>query len=728
MMKYLTTEDHLPALQAGISTTQRETPLIFLSEPYASMASEVLLGYFQTRNSSRYFTLTPGSPDHVDRAEKILRNEFRFNNERYRLPDPFDWKTNPSRDVEWLILLHKFYYTRDLGAAYSYTGDGRYLRKWMQLVLSWIREVPDGFIDSHVTGRRLQQWILAYHYFIPAPQSAAIMPEFVVEFLRSIHEQTHYLCKHLTTEGNHRTIELYAIFLIAVVFPELRDATWFLDFSKEEFLKNMEADLLEDGVQRELSTDYHHTVLKNYLRVKELAVRNQIALPPRFDELVKKALDFSLYVHKPDGLIPAINDGDSNSYLSLLKKAHAYYPNDYLLYVVSKGKKGTAPPERYKAFPASGYYVLRGSWANEPYEDGLYVLFDCGPLGFGSHGHYDLLNVEMAAFGHSLIVDPGRYTYSEDSADGINWRRIFKGTAYHNTVVVDGKDQSLYHKGHPGGFEPQPTLKTFVTTDGLALIHAQVVSHEYPVVHERILVFALSEYWIIIDVLRADESHQYDLHFHLAPRALGRTTLSKGEHTTCLLSPNLVIAQPASPTIHLDISEGFVSSQYGVKQQAPILRCSQKAEGSTSFHTVLYPFRATQPEVTVQQLVVANQDGRCSSESATALKITTRSVTNTYSDYLFIAHERSQHPYQFEDIACQSHLFFLRRDGEGRIVNLHAEGLASLRIGPDQLVNGDRPPRRVSYGATQAPYDTLHESNERITDPVDALAQLINKS
>ena len=25
--------------------------------------------------------------------------------------------------------------------------------------------------------------------------------------------------------------------------------------------------------------------------------------------------------------------------------------------------------------------------------------------GFGSHGHYDLLNFEAAAYGHSLIVD-----------------------------------------------------------------------------------------------------------------------------------------------------------------------------------------------------------------------------------------------------------------------------------------------------------------------------------
>lgn len=701
-------------------------PLAFLSEPYASMSSDQLLRYFEDRNRSRYFALSDGSPAHVERADKILRNEFSFNNEAHHLSDPFDWTTNPSRDIEWLILLHKFYYARDLGAAYRHTGEDHYPRKWVQLVSSWMNQVPYGFIDSQVTGRRLQQWVLAYHYFVPKRRTPAITSQFLIEFLRSIHAQTRYVCEHLTTEGNHRTIELYAIFLVAVVFPELRDATWLLNFATQELLKNMEQDLLEDGVHRELSTDYHHTVLKNYLRVKELAVLNHVPLPARFDELVKRALDFSMYIHKPDGFIPAVNDGDSNSYLSLLKKANSYYPNEYRRYIVSKGKKGMPPLEQYKAFPTSGYYVLRGSWVNEPYENGLYLLFDCGPLGFGSHGHYDLLNFEMAAFGHSLIVDPGRFTYSEDGADGINWRRIFKGTAYHNTVQIDGKDQSPYRKGQPVGLEPKPTVKTFAAGDEFALIHAQVVSPEYPVVHERILMFALSEYWIITDVLRAEEQHRYDLYFHLAPRALGQTTIFKEEKSTCVSSPNLIIMQATSPEIHTDLFEGFVSPQYGEKQAAPILRYSKQATGQTCFHTVLYPFQTTQPTTTVQQLIVSNEDGRCAPDRATALHITIRSGSRTYSDHLFIPHRQSQELYQFEDIACRGQMLFLRRNSAGHIVNLQAEGLNYLRIGTQELLNGTQSPRRVSYRGTGVMEDRSDESEECVTQSVDTLAQLLN--
>jgi hypothetical protein len=703
------------------------TSLDFMMAPYASLSADELLCYFQTRNCVQYFPLPQGSPTHVERADKILTHEFDFNNEVHRLPKSFDWKTNPSLDIEWLILLHKFYYAKDLAAAYDYTGDETYASKWIALVSSWISQVPDGFIDSQVTGRRLQQWLFAYHYFIPGRRSTSTTPSFLVEFVRSIHSQTLYLREHLTREGNHRTIELYSIFLVAVVFPELREATSLLEFAKQELLKNMEQDLLGDGVHRELSTDYHHTVLKNYLRVRALATLNRIALPPRYDELIHKALEFSIYVHKPDGLIPAINDGDSNSYLSFLKKACAGDPNEHLLYVVSKGKEGSPPRERSKGFSDSGYYVLRGSWTDKPYEDGLYFLFDCGPLGFGSHGHYDLLNFEAAAYGHSLIVDPGRYTYSEDSSDGVNWRKLFKGTAYHNTVVVDGKDQAPYRLRAPIGPEPQATLKTFAKADGFDFIHAQAVSHEYPVVHERMVFFVVPEYWIVTDLLQGEGSHTYDLRFHLGPRAQGQTTLRAGENSTWVSSPNLLIAQPRSSDIQASLEDGFVSPQYGVRQDAPIVKFTQKADETAFFHTVIYPYRTEQPVLNVERLTVNDLHRRCSPTRATALKITIRSETKQYTDYLFMAHEQPTGEYGFDDIVCRSQALFLRKDHSGRIVNLQAEGLDRLQVGSMVLMGKTAGRRRVSWRDTR-PFSSPLGNILRMapeSEQVEALSQLV---
>ena len=42
------------------------------------------------------------------------------------------------------------------------------------------------------------------------------------------------------------------------------------------------------------------------------------------------------------------------------------------------------------------------------------------------------------------MLDPGRFTYAEEEP---NLRHWFRGTAAHNTVTVDGADQTPYARG-----------------------------------------------------------------------------------------------------------------------------------------------------------------------------------------------------------------------------------------------------------------------------------------
>lgn len=648
---------------------------------------DALLAYFQDRTHVNYFPISKGATKHVADAEYILANEFEFNNKKYKLGESFDWQTNPSKDLEWLILLHKFYCLKDLAGAYDYTQDERYAVKWMGLIDSWISQVPDGFIDSQVTGRRLQQWLLSYHTFVSKWHSQTISPAFLGRFMCSVNSQTHYLCAHLTPEGNHRTLELYAIFLVAATFPELSSAHWFLEFSKQKLLENMHQDLLLDGVHRELSTDYHHTVLKNYLRFRGLASLNQIDLPTACDMLLKQAIEFSYYVHKPDGFIPAINDGDCNSYLPLLKKAHSYYPDAHLQYIISKGEEGVPPAQRSRGFTDSGYYVLRSDWSVKPYGDALYLFFDCAPLGFGSHGHYDALNFEMAAYGHSLVVDPGRYTYSEISEDGINWRKYFKGSSAHNTVVVDGLGQMPYRCGRPVDPEPEVRLKHFVSTVGFDFLHGQVISQQYPVVHERLIYFMLPEYWIVTDQLKAEGTHSYDLYFHLASRAQGQTSLASNGVCHIARSPNLLIGQPKDSATDVAVEQGFVSPEYGIKHKAPIIRFSKQQASTTAFHTVIYPYKNEEPVLQVTEIPVYQNGRLCGSAEGSALQINLTVNQNTYVDYFFSSPGATKAEYSFADVHCVCRMLFIRRNSSGEIVTLQAEGASIIALNSNNFLN-----------------------------------------
>jgi hypothetical protein len=672
----------------------------------AALAPSELLAYFRQRTVDNYFPLPAGKAKHVASAEPILNNEFTLNNETHRLGNSFAWLHNPSPDLEWLILLHKFYYSRDLALAYDYSGEERYADKWVGLVSSWIEQVPDGFLNSQVAGRRLQQWLLAYHYFVPGRNCPLVTAEFLLHFLASIQSQAVFLSNHLTPAGNHRTIELSAIFTVAVLFPELSASAELLAFAQRELLDNLRQDFLADGVQKELSTDYHHTVLKNFLRVRELAELNRLTLPAEFDAVMRQALEFSLYVHKPDGWLPAINDGDINSYLGLLRKAEPYYPSDALSYVLSQGKVGKPPVQRSRLFADSGYCILRSDWTEQPYADGRYLFFDCGQLGFGSHGHYDLLNFEMAAFGRSLIVDPGRYTYHEHQSDGINWRYAFKGTAAHNTVMVDGKDQMAYRCHEPVGPQPIASVLSFESNPGFDFVHGRALSPLYEVDHQRSMFFAETEYWIVSDVLLASEAHRYEQFFHLGPEAQGQTEL-QGQG---IRAPNLLIAQARRAEIEITIKPGWVSPEYGVKQPAPVVSFSQESSGSGWFQTVLYPYKDSAPILHVETIPVTCLGQSVPATQALALSIIIQAKTTCYHDYFFVANQSCLSEYRFADVTCRAQVVFIRRDAEGGILSVRAYMAEWLEIAGRSLLDSIGNPVCLNYPMGQLHIDAINGS------------------
>ncbi len=635
----------------------------FLKAPFQQWSAQDLLGYYQNRESISYFALRDDEQANPEKIQAILENRFSFNDECHHLPEGFDWTSNPSGDKEWLILLHKFYFAVGLAEDYAKSGNEDYARKWLELTQRFIDTVALDFLPCDVMGRRVQNWIFAHYYFVNQTKTSLLTGEFYLKFLESLHTQVTYLCANLTPARNHRTIELYAIFMAAIVFPEFEASEEWLEFSKCELLNNLQNDLLDDGVQCELSTDYHMLVLRNYLGIMTLARINHIEMPRDMDRLIRKALEFALYIHKPDGLIPSLSDGDSRSFLSVLKQGYGLYGGEQLLYGAMQGQRGQVPQERSKLFNSSGYAVLRSGWGkSEAFKDERFLIFDCGPLGAGNHGHLDLLHFEMAAYGESLIVDPGRYTYNEPSEHSTetNWRRLFRGTSYHNTVQVDSLEQSnyIFHKTRfkIRGPAPEHELKTFITQPTIDYLHGIARSHQYEAVHERKIVFIQGEYFIVSDSLEANESHHYDLRFHLSDTAFGKTTLLEDD-TVIIDAPQLVLAQPYSKNLNTTLEEGFVSRSYGVKHPAPIVRFQQDAI-CTSFHTVLYPFKTKRPNIHVKHLPVEHQHDVCDSKQAFALEISIEHNGQTKKDIYFNA--VSPNTYRFGNITYSGSLLVLR--------------------------------------------------------------------
>src|SRR6185503_11072098 len=115
------------------------------------------------------------------------------------------------------------------------------------------------------------------------------------QIVTSLSAQVSWLHQHLTAERNHRTLELYALFIAALAMPEL-DQDGLLEFAIAELHRNLLTDVRSDGVHREQSTHYHMTALRSFLGARENALRFGVEFPASYDERLEKACEFLLHI------------------------------------------------------------------------------------------------------------------------------------------------------------------------------------------------------------------------------------------------------------------------------------------------------------------------------------------------------------------------------------------------------------------------------------------------
>ncbi len=586
-------------------------------EPCAALSDAQLLSHFAAPRAVRLPALPAPTPEQLNNADEVLAGRFGLVGEIYALAPGFSWKDNPSRDKEWQIAHHKFYFAVDLAHAWCASGDVRYLECWARLIDSWLKEMDSGFIaasDAQVEAKRIEHWVSSFHLLQGTDWARQVSGGFLRAFLERIAAETRYIAANLRPARNHRTFQLYAMFLVGVSFPELRDHAELIGTSRSLLTENLLKDFAPDGVHVELSAHYHQITLETALAFFELARLNDIALIPELGERLHRALEFSLYIAWPDGRMPLINDSDDGDHLAVLHQGARLFGDERLLWAASGGRAGEVPAAPGHHFDRCGYFTLSDSWGidADSYARRQHVFYDCALLGEGSHSHYDLFNFTYFAGGEPLVVDPGRYTYNaEPGADGIDWRREFKSTRYHNTVAIDGLDQTRYlskAKFPPAGVERYQrsihAAKHGPDAQAVGVEHAlgeltdwvwgSALSHEYAPLHTRVLVFMARQYLFIFDHVRIADGREHEaaLHIHLDARWRDRVALGGSADEVIALGPQWQIRCLKSAGLEVALDSGWVSTRYGVKESAPVLRLARRGARSFAFATVLAHRRA----------------------------------------------------------------------------------------------------------------------------------------
>src|SRR5512133_3619743 len=108
--------------------------------------------------------------------------------------------------------------------------------------------------------------------------------------------------------------------------------------------------------------------------------------------------------------------------------------------------------------------------------------------------------------GHNIAVDAGTYLYS---GEGV-WRNGLARTSAHNTVTVDGKDQTTM----VSRFTWANWAKGKVLKQTDTLWQAEQNGYK-PVRHKRTVRALEGDRWLVIDQLDANAPHRYVLHWLL---------------------------------------------------------------------------------------------------------------------------------------------------------------------------------------------------------------------
>lgn len=429
-------------------------------------------------------------------ASTLNGRVFTYLGQSVDLGKPINWEPD-GVDRLWHYQLHAFGWSLPLGCRFRDQATEEDYRLFRELVGEWVNGCPIAVgpaWDPYPVSLRIRNWLRAHALFEPALHHDTV---FSRQLLDSLYTQARYLEQFVEHHllGNHLIENGRALLLAGLFFKDGRAQRW---RSKGEQIlwRELERQFLADGGHEERSPMYHQLMLGVYEEsVKTLEGLGEPVPAGVHDRLDAMARWLATVLH-PDGKIPLLND-------AVFSMAGPAAP---LLTDTESPNDGLTP------LPESGYFVFRNR------TEGDFAIFDCGHLGPDhqpGHGHCDCLSYELSLAGHRFVVDSGVGTYYGEPA----WRSYYRSTRAHNTVQVDGAEQSEIWGRFRVGRRAYPHRVRWGRGDGVEWASGAHTGYRRlrgKVTHRRWFCWLDRRCWLICDRLTGGGQHRVEsfLHFH----------------------------------------------------------------------------------------------------------------------------------------------------------------------------------------------------------------------
>ncbi len=471
-----------------------------------------------------------------------------------------DWVSKDMSKL-WRYNLHYFDYLFDADRSYDVK---------VHLISDWIAKNPPGTGDGwepYTLSLRIVNWI---KFFL---QNDAAIRE---EWLQSLYKQALWLEKNIEYHilANHYLKNGVALFFAGMYFEEPDTGKWLkkgLKILREE----LDEQFLTDGGHYERSPMYHSICVSDYLDVLNLAQNSKATInleeTNQFGQKVTGSLNFLSDICLANSEIPLFNDS-----------AFGIAPTPSQIFDYARRVIGYEPPVRPPGLAiyeqsASGYYVCRNG------DDA--IIIDCGQIGPDhqpGHAHCDILSYELVINGRRVIVDSGVFDY-ELSLE----RAYARSTKAHNTVVVDGEEQSEVWGVFRVARRARPTqacieqraagsVRFTGAHDGYARLTGKPI-------HKRSMSYDGQESWLIEDMLEGRGAHRMESYLHIHP-----------DYQVMPSGSTLRVIEPSGSPIavietleasQMRVEQGWYFPEFGVKRENHVIvfTCSGQIPLSVSY-------------------------------------------------------------------------------------------------------------------------------------------------
>ncbi|MDX1696096.1 MAG: alginate lyase family protein, partial [Ketobacteraceae bacterium] len=433
-----------------------------------------------------------------------------------------------------------------LGRAYRATGDMKYAREVVAQIESWLDQNPYGYGMNWRSplelGIRLINWVWAIDLIFESGL-------FTGSFQKRLLESVYLHCRDVSgkysqgsSANNHLVGEAAGVFVAASYFNIFKKSTEWAYDAKSILDREIFAQTFPDGCTKEHALGYQFFVFQFYWISGLVGKWHNDSFSGAYWAQLELLTLFVAQLSEAGGQLPMFGDRDDGYVLDLgdagddmqafIDLACQLFDNDYLkelwhgpsetvYWLMGDARKNpeSATGEvnlASRAYTNAGYFLMQ---SGSSLDDCVSLLVDVAELGYtaiAAHGHADALAFTMRLNGQDLLVDSGTFDYFTYPA----WRNYFRTTKAHNTVEIDGLDQSVMTG--PFMWEKHANAKVIAwepSEEGGRLVASHDGYHrlEDPVTHSRELKLDHSRKRLVVrDTLDCSKQHTAALHYHLS--------------------------------------------------------------------------------------------------------------------------------------------------------------------------------------------------------------------